>query len=236
MLWPFALMAAADRINNMHVDSNGLTPEMKCSQAAASTVRLQNYHAFRRPVYVLDVRLQDAGGAGPPKCDPRSHLGIRVGHLPAHVGSVALVLNPRTRLLSPQFRVVFAEDFSTVPSLRNGPVPDNWHQLVRNSREKSTDGVYDVTKTWLIAEHDISAGKTTKVSDSTGDGIHAGTASVPAAMCPADTRVDHAVPSQAETPTDNSEGQSMLILQVLTSLLMVTQAPFQHLNQTCCQC
>ena len=31
MLWPFALLAAADHINNIHVDINGLTPEMKFS-------------------------------------------------------------------------------------------------------------------------------------------------------------------------------------------------------------
>ena len=74
MLLPFALMAAVDRINNMHVDINGLTTEMKFPQVAGSTGRLQNYHTFDCPVYVLDARLQDAGGAGPPKWDPHTHL------------------------------------------------------------------------------------------------------------------------------------------------------------------
>ena len=67
MLWLFALLTAADRINNMHVDINRLTPEMKFSQVAGSTVRLQNYYTFGCPVYVLDARLRNAGGAGPPK-------------------------------------------------------------------------------------------------------------------------------------------------------------------------
>ena len=62
MLWPFALMAAADRINNMHVDINGLTPEMNFSKVAGSTVQLQNCHTFGCPVHVVDARLQDAGG------------------------------------------------------------------------------------------------------------------------------------------------------------------------------
>ena len=136
MLWPFALLAAADHINNIHVDINGLTPEMKFSQVAGSAVRVQNYHTFGCPVYVLDARLQDAGGDGPPKWDPHSHLRIYVSHSPAHVGSVVLVLNPRTALVSPQFHVVFDDDFSTVLSLRNGSAPDNWHRLVRNSSKK----------------------------------------------------------------------------------------------------
>ena len=42
-----------------------------------------------------------------------------------------------------------------------------------------------------------------------GNGIHAGTASIPAAVEPIDTRVDHSVPSQAETPTDVGGGQSI---------------------------
>ena len=67
MSWPFALLAAADRINNMHVDINGMEPEMIFSQVAGSTVQLQNYHTFGCPVYVLDAQLQDAGGTGPPK-------------------------------------------------------------------------------------------------------------------------------------------------------------------------
>ena len=111
ILWPFALMAAADRMNNLHIDLKGLTPEMKFSQAIASSVKLKNYHTFGCPVYILDSRLQDAGGAGPPKWDPRSRLGIYLGHSPSHAGSVALVLNPKTGLISPQFHVVVDDDF-----------------------------------------------------------------------------------------------------------------------------
>ena len=39
-------------------------------------------------------------------------------------------------------------------------MPDNWQQLVINSREKSTDGFFDVTKTWLTEEKDDSADPT----------------------------------------------------------------------------
>ena len=95
---------------------------MKFSSTSGVATRLKNFHTFGCPVYVLDARLQSAGGAGPPKWDARSRLGIYVGHSPLHAGSVALVLNPKTGLVSPQYHVVFDDDFSTVPSLRSGVV------------------------------------------------------------------------------------------------------------------
>ena len=105
----------------------------------------------------MDACLQDVGGAGPPKWEPRSWLGIYVGHSPIHAGSVALVLNPQTGLISPQFHVVFDDDFSTVPHLRAGTVPPNWAQLVESSSYKCVDGFYDVTKTWFEGTSDESS-------------------------------------------------------------------------------
>ena len=114
-------------------------------------------------MYILDARLQSAGGPGPPKWEPRARLGIYVGHSPHHSGSVALVLNPKTGLISPQFHVVFDDNFSTVPHLRAGTVPLNWAELVQNSREKNFDGFFDVTKTWFSGEHDPSADEDTGI-------------------------------------------------------------------------
>ncbi|KAL7447818.1 hypothetical protein ACHAXS_000095, partial [Conticribra weissflogii] len=90
MLWPFALKAAQDRMNQWHVNLDGKTPE------------------------------------GVPKWEPRARLGIYVGCSPNHAGNVALVLNPKTGLVSPQFHVVFDDEFTTVPHLRKGTVPPNW--------------------------------------------------------------------------------------------------------------
>ena len=157
MLWPFALLAAADRLNNLHIDLDGNTPEMKFLAATGSVTRLSNFHTFGCPVYILDARLQSAGGPGSPKWDPRARLGIYVGHSPCHAGSVALVMNPKTGLVSPQYHVVFDDDFSTVPHLRSGTVPENWAHLVQNLRERTVDGFYDVTKTWFEGEHDPTA-------------------------------------------------------------------------------
>ena len=150
MFWTFALVSAADRMNNIHVDMHGQTPEMKFSNTIGSSTRLIHFHTFGCPVYIMDARLQSVGGGGPPKWDPRARLGIYLGHSPSHAGSVALVMNPKTGLMSPQFHLVFDEKFETVPHLRAGTVPENWVDLVTNSRENSTEGFYNITKHGLM--------------------------------------------------------------------------------------
>ena len=132
MLWPFALLAATDRLNDLHINMKGMTTEMKCSSVAGSSVKLKNYHTFGCPVYILGARLQTSGGAGAPKLDPRSRLGIYMGNSPTQAGNDALVLNPRAGLISTQIHVVIDNDFSTVHSLRAETVPFNWKKLVDN--------------------------------------------------------------------------------------------------------
>ena len=150
-------MAAADRMNNLHVDMHGQTPEMKFSNTIGSSTRLIHFHMFGCPVYILDARLQSVGGGGPPKWDPRARLGIYLGNYPSHAGSVALVMNPKNGLVSPQFHLVFDNNFEKVAHLRAVTVTENWADLVTNSREKSTEGFYDITKTWFDGEVDITA-------------------------------------------------------------------------------
>ena len=69
MLWPFSLVASTDRMNNLHVDMNGKTSQIKISDTIGSTTWLNNFHNFGCPVYILDARLQSVGGGGPPKWD-----------------------------------------------------------------------------------------------------------------------------------------------------------------------
>ncbi|KAL7464788.1 hypothetical protein ACHAXS_005121 [Conticribra weissflogii] len=121
MLWPFALKAAQDRMNQLHVNLDGTNPK------------------------------------GVPKWEPQARLGIYVGRSSNHAGNVALVLNPKTGLVSPQFHVVFDDEFTTVPHLRKGTVPSNWATLVEHSSEKVTSEFYDLTKTWFDASSDESA-------------------------------------------------------------------------------
>ena len=70
MLWTFSLVASADIMNNLLVDMNGKTPEVKISDTIGSTTWLSNFHIFRFPLYSLDARIQNVGGGGHPKWDP----------------------------------------------------------------------------------------------------------------------------------------------------------------------
>ena len=115
MFWTFAFKPMAERINSLQVDLNGATPESKLHGVTPESIPVKTYHTLFCPIYVLDSRLHDAGGAGPPKWEPRSRIGVYLGHSPFHAGSVALVFNPSTGRVSPQYHVVFDDEFSTVP-------------------------------------------------------------------------------------------------------------------------
>lgn len=74
-----------------------------------------------------------------PKWYPRSRLGIYLCHSPCHASTVSLVLNPLTLHVSPQYHVIFDDEFSTVPSMVKGTIPPNWERLVKHSSEHLTD-------------------------------------------------------------------------------------------------
>ena len=76
------------------------------------TPKLQHFHAFGCPTYVLGNAFQS--GQGTPKWKHRSQLGVYLGPSPSHAQSVALMLNPRTGHVSPQFHVKFDDFFKTV--------------------------------------------------------------------------------------------------------------------------
>ena len=88
-------------------------------------IPVKSFHTLSSPIYVLNARLQNYGGAGSPKWKPRSRIGVYIGHSPFHAGSVALVWNPTTGRGSPQYHVVFDNDFSTVPYIGSGTIPLN---------------------------------------------------------------------------------------------------------------
>ena len=113
----------AERHNSLHLDFKGRTPNSILQGIELEDIPVKSYHTLFCPIYAFDARLQDAGGAGPPKWEPRSQIGVYLGHSPLHAGSVALVWNPTTGQVSPQYHVVFDDDFSTVPYMEAGTVP-----------------------------------------------------------------------------------------------------------------
>jgi hypothetical protein len=60
-------------------------------------------------MYALSNKL--AAGQGLPKWNKRARIGIYPGQFPKHARSVALVLNVKTGLVSPQFLIFFDDMF-----------------------------------------------------------------------------------------------------------------------------
>jgi hypothetical protein len=87
-----------------------LTPEKKITGQKGRS-KLDTFHTFGCPTFVLNPTLQN--GKRIPKWQPRSRQAIFVGFSKNHAQSVPCVYNPRSRLTSPQFHVVFDDTFGS---------------------------------------------------------------------------------------------------------------------------
>ena len=110
-LWPYAMRHAYDIANATPKKGEESSPLEKFSRVKVAP-KLRHFHAFRCPTYILDNTLQS--GQSATKWRQRSSLGVYLGPSPNHAWSVALVLNPRTGHVSPQFHVKFNDFFETV--------------------------------------------------------------------------------------------------------------------------
>jgi hypothetical protein len=149
MFWPFAFKSAVERHNQLSLTAEGQTPLSILHNVSVENIPVKTFHTLFCPVYVLDARLQSAGGPRPPKWEPRSRIGVYLGHSPFHAGSVALVFNPKTRRVSPQYHVVFDNTFSTVPYMDVGTDPPHWEDLLKYSSVKATDEDFSLAKDWM---------------------------------------------------------------------------------------
>ena len=120
-LWPMANSYAAYIYNHMPDSTTQLAPADLFSGQHFPRHKLKDMHVWGCPVYVLDPTLQK--GSKLPKWQPRSRRGIFVGFSPAHSSDVPLILNTQTGHISPQFHVVFDDNFSTVNSLTSDDEP-----------------------------------------------------------------------------------------------------------------
>ena len=73
---------------------------------------LSHFHPFGSPVYVLKEALQSQQAHN--KWTDRARVGIFLCHSPHHATDVPLVLNTQTGLVSPQFHLIYDDDFDTV--------------------------------------------------------------------------------------------------------------------------
>jgi hypothetical protein len=133
-------------------DNEGNTPELLMYGVDLETILIKNFHTLFCPIYVLDHCLQSAGGPGPPKWEPRSRIGVYLGHSHFHARSVALVFKPKTARVSPQYHVIFDDDFTTVPYIEGGEVPPNWEELSFLSTKSTMDESVDLALKWILRQ------------------------------------------------------------------------------------
>ena len=127
-LWPYAMRHANDVANATPTKGEDSSQLEKFSRVKV-VPKLRHFHAFSCPTYVLDNALQS--GLSAPKWRQRSRLSVYLGPSPNHTWSVALVLNPCTGHVSPQFNVKFDDFFETVqkkPTDLDTPEPE-WKYL-----------------------------------------------------------------------------------------------------------
>ncbi len=149
MFWPFAFKAAAERHNQLSLTASGQMPLSILHNVPIENIPVKTFHTLFCPVYMLDSQAQSAGGPGPPKWEPCSCIGVYLGHSPFHAGSVALIFNPRTGWVSPQYHVIFNDTFSTIPYMDAGTVPPHWEDLLKHSSEKATDEEFSLAEDWM---------------------------------------------------------------------------------------
>jgi hypothetical protein len=90
-------------------------------------------HPVFCPVYVLDRQMQE--GTSPPKWKKRTTQKVYVGHFHHYSKSVPMVWDPKTKLVSPQFHIMFDDNFDTVkapdPNIKQSDTMDRLFQTNR---------------------------------------------------------------------------------------------------------
>ena len=111
-LWGFAVDYAAWLYNRIPQRQSGITPMEMITNCKSDHRDLMRAHVWGCPVYVLEAKLQD--GKKLPKWNRRARMGQFLGFSRAHSSTVALVRNLHTGYVSPQYHVVFDDNFQTV--------------------------------------------------------------------------------------------------------------------------
>jgi hypothetical protein len=94
-------------------------------------------HPLFCPVYVLDRRMQE--GTSPPKWTKRTTQKVYAAHLHHYSKSVPMIWYPKTKLVSPQFHVMFDDNFDTVQA----PDTNITHTDTMDSLFKTNSYKYD---------------------------------------------------------------------------------------------
>ena len=147
-LWPFALKYVNEKYNTYTFDKFGLSPLMKFSRTKTDFLYTKDEHTFGCPAFVLNSDLQV--GNKIPKWDNRVRVGIYLGKLPHHAGSVGMILNLETGHISPQYHVLYDDDFTTVSDLAKGNAPSNWEFLCKANATINSFENTSTNDTWIF--------------------------------------------------------------------------------------
>jgi len=140
-LWPFAVQLAVN-LHNMTPTSTGLSP-LEIFTGAKQPFDSSSCHTFGCPIYVLEPTLRQNHKI--PRWKPRSRVGIYLGFSPNHASSIPLVLSTTTGLVSPQYHVVFDDNFTTTTSFKENQVPTNWTELFTSTATCYVDDDFSKT-------------------------------------------------------------------------------------------
>ena len=136
-LWPsFTLRLFVD-IYNSTPSKSGLSPE-EIFMGQKRKNKLELFHMFGHPIFVLEPRFQQ--GQKILKWEPRSHMGIYLGNSPFHTQTVPLILNLWSGLVSPQYHVIYEDQFTSTTSMKTNKLPDNWKELFKEHRDNVLEG------------------------------------------------------------------------------------------------
>ena len=100
-------------------DKEKRTP-MQLATGTKVEINKKHVKSFGCPAYVLHCNLQLGNPHG--KWDERSKMGIYLGPSPVHNKNVALIMDTDSGLVSPQFHVLFDNEFRTVSNDESIPL------------------------------------------------------------------------------------------------------------------
>jgi hypothetical protein len=124
-LWPYAMRCANETRNTCPTKTSAPSPLNKfCQSNKKPSYRHQ--HHFGCPVYVLSKDIQDGKKAR--KLIDRTRIGINLGPSPRHTSSVALILNLKTGLVSPQFHCQYDNLFESTTGTQARSMPQSLWQ------------------------------------------------------------------------------------------------------------
>ena len=111
--WSFAFMQAVNQHNFFPQHGQSKSPFTLFTNEDCPLIA-GNFRVFGCPVYVLDSDLQSQNHTSGGKWSNQCYQGVYIGHSKHHASNVVLVYNPITKLVLPQYHIVFDEDFTLI--------------------------------------------------------------------------------------------------------------------------